>query len=198
MLKRKEKLIMFNTNKIGVQIANLRKQKGIMQEELAEKLQITPQAISKWENINDETGKTITAEILNLYQDNGLTFKIKDDGSRYRIFCYIKKSKESVIIGTKDCRKHFIVQLRITDRTVLNNLDDFSENIRNGMFNGPDCRGLNCRNCETVYVFNYRNNEYRKCHTLLCNFIFFNLQNQDIASLMGIIKNEIVFNARKA
>lgn len=61
---------MFNTNKIGVQIANLRKQKGIMQEELTEKLQITPQAISKWENINDETGKTITAEILNLFQDN--------------------------------------------------------------------------------------------------------------------------------
>jgi hypothetical protein len=40
-------------------------------------------------NISDDTGKTVTTEILNLFQKNGLTFKIKDDSSRYRIFCYI-------------------------------------------------------------------------------------------------------------
>lgn len=145
-------------------------------------------------NINDETGKTITAEILNLFHDNGLTYKIKDDGSRYRIFCYIKKSKESIIIGTRDNRKDFIVQLRITDRTVFNKLDDFSENIRNSMLSGPNCKESCFRKCETVYVFNYRDKEYRKCQALICNFIFDSLQNQDIVSLMSIIKNEIVFN----
>lgn len=41
---------MFNTDKVGEQIASLRKQKGLMQEDLAERLQVTPQAISKWEN----------------------------------------------------------------------------------------------------------------------------------------------------
>jgi len=35
---------------VGKQIAHLRKQKGLTQEELAEKLNITAQAISKWEN----------------------------------------------------------------------------------------------------------------------------------------------------
>ena len=35
---------------VGKQIANLRKQKGLTQEELAEKLDITAQAVSKWEN----------------------------------------------------------------------------------------------------------------------------------------------------
>ena len=76
------------------------------------------------QNIGGENGETITAEVLKLFQDNGLTYKVKDDGSRYRIFCYIKKSKESIILGTMDNRKDFIVQLRITDRTALNKLDN--------------------------------------------------------------------------
>lgn len=41
---------MFDVIKSGEQIAYFRKQKGLTQEELAEKLQISPQAISKWEN----------------------------------------------------------------------------------------------------------------------------------------------------
>ena len=92
------------------------------------------------QNISGKIGKTITAEVLKLFQDNGLTYKVKDDGSRYRIFCCIKKSKESVILGTMDDRKDFIVQLRITDRTVLNKLDKLSENIRNSILNGPNCK----------------------------------------------------------
>ena len=39
-----------DTNKIGKQIANLRKERGFTQEALAEKLDISPQAVSKWEN----------------------------------------------------------------------------------------------------------------------------------------------------
>lgn len=35
---------------IGDRIASLRKEKGITQEEMAEKLGVTPQAVSKWEN----------------------------------------------------------------------------------------------------------------------------------------------------
>lgn len=35
---------------LGKRIAQLRREKGIKQEELAEKLGVTPQAVSKWEN----------------------------------------------------------------------------------------------------------------------------------------------------
>lgn len=35
---------------IGNRISSLRKEKGITQEEIAEKLGVTPQAVSKWEN----------------------------------------------------------------------------------------------------------------------------------------------------
>lgn len=37
-------------NKLGKRIANLRKEKNLKQEDLAQMLNISPQAISKWEN----------------------------------------------------------------------------------------------------------------------------------------------------
>lgn len=38
------------TNSIGNRISQFRKEKGYTQEEMAEKLGVTPQAVSKWEN----------------------------------------------------------------------------------------------------------------------------------------------------
>ena len=50
---------MLDTISVGKQIAGLRKQKGFTQEELAEKLEVTAQAVSKWEN-----GHTLPETIL--------------------------------------------------------------------------------------------------------------------------------------
>lgn len=41
---------MFDVKKMGEQIARLRKGNKYTQEQLAEKLKISPQAVSKWEN----------------------------------------------------------------------------------------------------------------------------------------------------
>lgn len=48
-LRRKEAIIMTNTT-LGQRIGNLRKDKGYTQEEVAERLNVSPQAVSKWEN----------------------------------------------------------------------------------------------------------------------------------------------------
>lgn len=41
---------MFEIKKVGEQITLLRKEKGLTQEKLAEALNVSPQAVSKWEN----------------------------------------------------------------------------------------------------------------------------------------------------
>lgn len=56
MLKGKEKM---NATEIGLRIANLRKMRGIKQEELANYVGVTAQAVSKWEN-----GGTPDVELL--------------------------------------------------------------------------------------------------------------------------------------
>jgi len=141
------------------------------------------------ENFSDAAGKALTAEVLRLFQEHGLRIKVKD-GDKYGVCCYIKTSKESVTLGMSS-RAGFVVQLRITDRTVLGNLGGLSENVRSSMLNGPDCKESCFRKCETPYVFSFRGKEYRKCQALICNFIFRDIQSEDIPSLIGLIQNEI-------
>lgn len=63
---------------LGKRIAELRKEKGLKQETLAEKLSVSPQAVSKWEN--DQSCPDISilpqlAEILGVTVDQLLTGK---------------------------------------------------------------------------------------------------------------------------
>ena len=72
---------------IGKRIAALRREKSMKQDELAEKLGVTPQAVSKWEN--DQTCPDISllpplAEILGVSVDELLSGK-KDSPSAMRI-----------------------------------------------------------------------------------------------------------------
>jgi transcriptional regulator with XRE-family HTH domain len=55
-----------DAEKIGKQIAALRKERGFTQEGLAETLGISPQAVSKWEN-----GRALYAEVSAAGLDSG-------------------------------------------------------------------------------------------------------------------------------
>ena len=61
---------MFDSNKAGKQIALLRKSRGITQEELAQRLSVSPQAVSKWEN---GTSDPSTANLMALAKLYGLS-----------------------------------------------------------------------------------------------------------------------------
>lgn len=65
-------------NTLGKRISDLRHQKGLKQDELAERLNVSPQAVSKWEN--DQTCPDITllpelAKILGVSVDELLSGK---------------------------------------------------------------------------------------------------------------------------
>ena len=68
-------------NTLGKRIAELRREKGLKQDELAEKLNVSPQAVSKWEN--DQTCPDISllpdlAKILGVSVDELLSGKKED------------------------------------------------------------------------------------------------------------------------
>lgn len=54
---------MFDAKKTGQKIAVLRKEKGMTQEELAEKIGVSPQAVSKWENGNSMPEVTLLVSL---------------------------------------------------------------------------------------------------------------------------------------
>ncbi len=75
-------------------------------------------------------------------------------------------------------------------------MDEFSTNVRNAFINGYDCKAPYCSNDGCEYVFTYQGKEYRKCHMLCFNFTFTSIDEDDIESLMTIIRNEIAFDKR--
>ena len=149
--------------------------------------------------IYEEDEKEIIRQIIKRFEECGLPVKTKQyaqpcmEGT-FRILCFIKKSAEAVIINNKgmgrDCMS---IQVRIDDRSILEKLDNFSENIKNQILNSTDCKYCSAKCDKKQYVFTYQENEYIKCHVFCVNFIFQNMNKNDIDSLMNIINNEISY-----
>lgn len=59
---------MLDTKKVGIKIATLRKSIGLSQEKLAEMLNISPQAISKWENGHTLPETTLLPVLSQIFQ----------------------------------------------------------------------------------------------------------------------------------
>ena len=57
---------MFDNVKAGKQIALLRKSKGLTQEDVARELNISPQAVSKWENGHTMPELSVLVELTEL------------------------------------------------------------------------------------------------------------------------------------
>ena len=156
--------------------------------------------LSTIDNCDD---KETIRKIVGRFIDCGLPVKVKRynqkvmDGT-YRILCFIKKSAEAVIINNKGMgREGVSIQVRIVDRSVLDKLDELSENIRNQILNAADC-GHHSVKCDKQYAFTYRKNKHEKCHFLCNNFCFQNMNEQDVYTLMEIIKNEIEYKLTRA
>jgi len=154
--------------------------------------------------IHNEDEKEVVRQIVNCFVDCNLPVKTKQydqvcmEGT-FRILCFIKKSAEAVIINNKGMgREGMSIQMRIDDRSVLNNIDSFSPNIKNQILNAGNCGNCSSK-CEgKKYVFTYQNNEYIKCHFLCSNFYFQSIEQNDISCLIKIINNEIAYKQVRA
>ena len=149
--------------------------------------------------LNSKDEKYIIQQIIKCYTDYGLPVKIKlyeqkcMEGT-FRILCFIKKSAEAVIINNKGMGHDGVsIQVRIDDRDVFNKLDNLSDNIKKQIINSKDCRYCSSKCENKKYTFNYKKNEYIKCHFICSNFSFINLNKNDINCFIGIIKNEIIY-----
>jgi len=149
--------------------------------------------------IDNNEEKAIIRQIVERFNELGLPVKFKQynqpcmEGT-YRILCFIKKSAETVIINNKGMGRDGVsIQVRIEDRSTLNKLSDFSENIRNQILNSANCSYCSSKCGDKKYVFTYQETKYIKCHFLCNNFNFQNLTTNDIGNLMYIVNNEITY-----
>ncbi len=150
--------------------------------------------ICEW--IPDDSDQQLTRSILEMFEKYDLTYKINTDDERLRIYCYIKKSKETLIINTKGYRYgEFDIQMRITNRAALEKLDEYSEHIREQIINADNCR--KCWNCGKEYVFTYQGTEYRKCCMLCNNFTLHRFSAEDCDTVLRMIYEEICFSIPK-
>ncbi len=140
--------------------------------------------------IPNATDRKLTRAILGMFLKYGLTYKVRTDGEMLRIYCYIKKSKETLIINTKGYRRgDFDIQLRLTNPASLTGLDRYSDGIREQLLAADNC--TKCWNCGKEYVFNYQGQEYRKCCMLCNNFNFHQFNDDDCESVLDMVMSEI-------
>ena len=127
---------------LGKRIAELRKAKGFKQENLAEKLAVSPQAVSKWEN--DQTCPDIgllplLAETLGVTVDELLT----GNDSASVVHLSSPKEKKDIkdmvlrmeVDSAEGDKVRFNVPLSIVETLVAS---DSSSVILTGVFNGKD------------------------------------------------------------
>ncbi len=85
---------MMDQEKIGSFIANCRKKKNLKQMELAEKLNITDRAISKWENGKSMPDSSIMLELCNLL---GISVNELLSGEEIKMDDYEKQAEENLL-----------------------------------------------------------------------------------------------------
>lgn len=104
-----------NSQQLGKNIAALRKEKGMTQEELAQKLGVSPQAVSKWENLTSCPDIALLpdiAEIFGVTVDELLRSNVQAVSKEQRKSSNIKK-KLHIIVTQPNQKENVNVTLPI-------------------------------------------------------------------------------------
>ncbi|MBP3596928.1 MAG: helix-turn-helix transcriptional regulator [Clostridia bacterium] len=100
-----------NQEKIGKFIAELRKEKNLTQEQLAEKLGISNKSISRWENGKTMPDYSLLTDICNEF---GITINELMSGEKIEKENYISKAEENLVLLKKRLDKMHKILNKLT------------------------------------------------------------------------------------
>ena len=147
--------------------------------------------------IDDEIQREAASRIIQCFLDADFPVKVKrisrsKPNDRFRVFCFAQKNKESVVINTDMWGfKGMVVQMRIFNNDSFKKLDELTENIRKQILYSRDCGFCWTQCAGKQYYFSYNGIEYIKCQNFGCNFKFKIADENDIASIIALVKREI-------
>ena len=141
-----------NTQAFGKFIAELRKEKGMTQLQLAEKLNVTDKAVSRW-----ETGKNFPD--IEIFEDLSKTLEVSVsellEGKRIEKEELIIVSEENVVKQIKKNKKHKkIYSVIIALVTVLAIFFAFFAMSYSGLFNGVIYNKIQCYSNDVLTIMN--------------------------------------------
>ena len=143
---------MLDANKVGIKICSFRKKTGLSQEKLAEKLCISPQAISKWENghsLPDTSLLPVLAQIFGCTIDDMImpaySFDAKIEADKTDS---LEKQAEHIAeivikkIGEDNMKKNTVKEQEIFNGTERKKM--LTEDIDDGYFKGNAVMNIVC------------------------------------------------------
>ena len=147
--------------------------------------------------IGDGLQKEAARRIVQCFSDADLPIQVKrfsrsKPNNRFRILCFVQKNTESVVINTDMWGfGGMAFQMRIYNSDSFGRLDELSKNIRRQILNGRDCSFCWPKCNGKQYSFTYRETDYIKCRNFGRNFRFRVVDENDITSLIALVKREI-------
>ena len=141
-----------NTQDFGKFVAELRKEKGMTQMQLAEKLNVTDKAVSRW-----ETGKNFPD--IEIFEDLSKILEVSVsellEGKRIEKEELILVSEENVVKQIKKNKKHkkrYLIIIAVV--TVLAMFSGFFAMSYSGLFNGVIYNKIQCYSNDVLTIMN--------------------------------------------
>ena len=140
-------------------------------------------------NILLETDKRLVTIIDQKLTSIGFKRQVINTGLWTVKYFYKNERKETVVFHVErdDSFSMNIRPLHVAEYS--NRFNALSEHVRYACLHGRDC--CHCGYCNHFYTFQYEDKSYEKCQIICCNFCFYDIEEQDIDSILYLLDLEL-------